>query len=126
MNAPVLAKKSNSKLFVAIPPEMLENTVTHPRGGNGLVVVEVYPDEWSRVASISKASIDSQFFLVWSKLLTLDKLKDNQGTIEQPRWVTTDKNIPIHHTLMDKIKEIRADLSSGRKIIQNTGLVNAN
>lgn len=125
MNAPVLAKKQNSKSVVAIPPLMLENSMDHRYAGNGWAVVEAYPDDWVAAVYIGKATVGSQLFLCWNRLLSPEKLKENQGTIEQPRWVTTDRNKPIHHTLLSKLNEIRADLASGRKVIHNTRLVNA-
>lgn len=97
----------------------------HSYGGNGWAVVAAYPDEWVHAVYIGKAQVGHQFFLCWNKLLKLEKLRENQGTVDEPKWVTTDKNVPIHHTLLPKIEDIRAKLASGEYVVRNTRLVKA-
>lgn len=110
-----------------ISNEFLTNSLEHRFAGNGWAVVEICEDEWLRIASFFQDKqgnwkAASQFFLVWKKCLSLEKLRVNKGTVEQPEWITTDENIPIHHTLLPKIEDIRAKLASGEYVVRNTRL----
>lgn len=108
-----------------IPNEMICNQVQHRYGGNLWAVVDSNEGEWMDIVSVSQANISTQFFRVWSKCLAMEKLTKNEGTQEKPKWVKTDENIPIHHTLMDKVKDIRDKLASGKWKIKDTRLVKA-
>lgn len=105
-----------------IPNEMLEYSMQHRYAGNGWGVARAREDDWYDIIFLGKINPGSQIFAVWNKCLSLEKLRENHGTAMEPRWVTTDKNVPIHHTQMDKIKAIRNKLSSGEYVVKNTRL----
>lgn len=106
-----------------IPNEMIVNQVEHRYAGNNWAVVAVNPGEWMHLTSAAKPG--SQIFNCWSKIVKLEKRLENQGTPENPKWVKTDNNEPIHPSSLEKIQEIRAKLSSGQYVVKNTRLVKA-
>lgn len=108
---------------MSIPNEMIANQVEHRHAGNGWAVVGSHDDGFLDIVFTGKGQVGSQIFHAWDKCLSLGKLCENKGTVKRPNWVTTDKNIPIHHTILEKIGDIRTKLESGQYVVKNTRLV---
>lgn len=108
-----------------IPNEMLENQVEHRYGGNNWCVVANREEEWMDLINASEITPGTHIFHCWSRCVTVEKKLENIGTPENPKWVKSDKNVPIKPEILDKVNAIRKDLASGKKIIKNTRLVKA-
>jgi len=97
---------------------MMLREVDHVSGGNGFAIVQRLPDGYVRLVSLGKNEIGNRAFLAWSGRLKPGRREENPLVRNSPM---VDAYIRPH--LLELVVQLRKDLESGVKIVDQTHIV---
>jgi len=91
------------------------NQWEHRYGGNGFAVIDLQPNDYCRVVGVGKDKLETQAFLAWTKLLTIEK--------HALDWKVPNSPL-VPKLLSDEAKvqltKLREDLASGRLVVKSS------